>query len=40
MALAERELLMKRHQQAKSLAELSRETGIARPVVSRWWMRY
>jgi Homeodomain-like domain len=40
MVLAERELLMKRHQQAKSLAELSRETGIARPVLSRWRMRY
>jgi transposase InsO family protein len=38
--LAERELLMKMHQQGKSLSVLSRETGIARPVLSRWWMRY
>lgn len=37
---AERELLMKMHQQGKSLSVLSRETGIARPVLSRWWMRY
>ena len=39
-SLAERELLMKMHQQGKSLSALSRETGIARPVLSRWWMRY
>lgn len=38
--VAERELLMKMHQQGKSLSVLSRETGIARPVLSRWWMRY
>ena len=37
---AERELLMKMHQQGKSLAVLSRETGMARPVLSRWWTRY
>ncbi len=39
-SLAERELLMRMHQQGKSLSVLSRETGIARPVLSRWWMRY
>jgi transposase InsO family protein len=38
--VAERELLMKMHEQGKSLSGLSRETGIARPVLSRWWMRY
>jgi len=38
--LAERELLMKMHQQGKALSVLSRETGIARPVLSRWWKRY
>ena len=39
-SLAERELLMRMHQQGKSLSVLSRETGITRPVLSRWWMRY
>jgi transposase InsO family protein len=39
-SLAERELLMKMHQQGKSLSMLSRDTGIASPVLSRWWMRY
>ena len=39
-SLAERELLMRMHQQGKPLSVLSRETGIARPVLSRWWMRY
>jgi transposase InsO family protein len=38
--VAERELLMKMHEQGKSLSGLSRETGIARPVLSRWWTRY
>lgn len=38
--VAERELLMKMHEQGKPLSALSRETGIARPVLSRWWMRY
>lgn len=38
--VAERELLMKMHEQGKPLSVLSRETGIARPVLSRWWMRY
>lgn len=39
-SLAERELLMKMHQQGKTLSLLSRETGIARAVLSRWWQRY
>jgi transposase-like protein len=39
-SLAERELLMRMHQKGKSLSVLSRETGIARPMLSRWWMRY
>lgn len=38
--VGERELLMRMHQQGKSLSVLSRETGIARPVLSRWWVRY
>lgn len=38
--VGERELLMRMHQQGKSLSVLSRETGIARPVLSRWWGRY
>lgn len=36
----ERELLMRMHQQGKSLSALSRETGIARPILSRWWVRF
>jgi transposase InsO family protein len=32
--------LMALHQQGKSLAELSQEFAIARPVLSRWWARY
>lgn len=32
--------LMARHEQGQTLAELSREFGIARPVLSRWWARY
>lgn len=39
-SIGERELLMKMHRQGKSLAALSRETGVARPVLSRWWLRY
>jgi transposase InsO family protein len=39
-SVAERELLMKMHKQGKTLSVLSRETGIARPVLSRWWVRY
>lgn len=38
--IGERELLMKMHRQGKSLESLSRESGIARPVLSRWWLRY
>ena len=36
----ERELLMRMKERGKSLATISRETGIARPVLSRWWQRY
>jgi transposase InsO family protein len=36
----ERELLMRMRERGKSLAVISRETGIARPVLSRWWQRY
>ena len=32
--------LMALHQQGVSLQELSRQSGIARPVLSRWWKRY
>jgi len=39
-SIGERELLMKMHRQGKSLEALSRETGVARPVLSRWWVRY
>src|SRR5579862_2644488 len=39
-SIGERELLMRMHQQGKSLSALSRETGIARPVLSRWWVRF
>jgi transposase-like protein len=39
-SVRERELLMKMRQQGKSLMELSRETGVPRPVLSRWWKRY
>ncbi len=34
-SVRERELLMRMHQQGKSLSALSRETGVARPVLSR-----
>jgi transposase InsO family protein len=36
----ERELLMKLHEQGISLSALSRQTGVRREVLSRWWMRY
>ncbi len=36
----ERELLMKLHQQGISLAAISRQTGVSREVLSRWWARY
>jgi transposase-like protein len=39
-SVRERKLLMKMRQQGKSLMELSRETGVPRPVLSRWWKRY
>jgi transposase InsO family protein len=39
-SIGERELLMKMHRQGNSLEALSRETGVARPVLSRWWLRY
>src|SRR5271156_4131783 len=39
-SIGERELLMKMHQQGKSLEALSLESGVARPVLSRWWLRY
>jgi transposase InsO family protein len=32
--------LMALHEHGTALAELSRAYGIARPVLSRWWMRY
>jgi transposase InsO family protein len=39
-SVRERELLMRMHEKGKSLSELSRETGIARSLLSRWWQRY
>jgi transposase InsO family protein len=33
-------LLMHQHEQGRSLSALSREAGIPRRVLSRWWMRY
>lgn len=33
-------VLMQQHEQGRSLSALSRETGIARRVLSRWWVRY
>jgi transposase InsO family protein len=36
----ERELLMRMRERGKSLAAISRDTGIARAVLSRWWQRY
>ena len=39
-SVQERELLMRMREGGKSLAAMSRETGIARPVLSRWWQRY
>jgi transposase InsO family protein len=35
-----RALLVGLHAQGKSLTELSREYGVAREVLSRWWVRY
>jgi transposase InsO family protein len=39
-AVGERELLMKLHQQGVSLSAISRQTGVSREVLSRWWVRY
>lgn len=36
----ERVLLMKLHKQGLSLSALSRETGVARQILSGWWKRY
>jgi transposase InsO family protein len=38
--VGERELLMRMHEQGKSLAALSRESGVARTLLSGWWKRY
>ena len=38
--VGERELLMKLHEQGVSLSALSRQTGLCREVLSRWWKRY
>ena len=32
--------LMALHQQGVTLKELSHQSGIARPILSRWWARY
>jgi transposase InsO family protein len=39
-SVRERELLMQMRVRGKSLSAISGETGIARPVLSRWWQRY
>lgn len=39
-SVRERELLMRMHEKGKSLSVLSRETGIARSLLSAWWLRY
>lgn len=39
-SVRERVLLMRMHEKGKSLLALSRETGIARSLLSRWWQRY
>src|ERR1700675_3333615 len=38
--IGERMLLMKLHEQGRSLKALSRETGIPRQILSGWWKRY
>jgi transposase InsO family protein len=38
--MGERVLLMKLHEQGRSLKALSRETGVARQLLSEWWKRY
>lgn len=40
ISVGERELLMKLHERGRPLIILSRETGIPRQVLSRWWKRY
>ena len=39
-AMGERELLMRLHEQGISLSALSRQTGIRRELLSRWWKRF
>jgi len=39
-SIGERELLMKLHEQGVSLSAISRQTGVRRETLSRWWMRY
>jgi len=38
--VGERELLMRLHEQGISLSDISRQTGVRREVLSRWWVRY
>ncbi len=39
-AIGERELLMRLHEQGVSLSALSRQTGLRRELLSRWWQRF
>src|SRR5260370_41495216 len=39
-AVGERELFMRLHEQGVSFLALSRQTGIRRELLSRWWRRY
>lgn len=39
-SVRERELLMRMHEKGESLSSLSREAGIARSLLSRWWRCY
>jgi transposase InsO family protein len=39
-SVMERELLMKLHQRGMSFSAISRQTGMRREVLSRWWRRY
>ena len=39
-SVRERELLMRLHQQGMSLSAISRQTGMRRKVLSRWWRRH
>jgi transposase InsO family protein len=36
----ERYLLMRMHEQGRSISQLSRESGVRRELLSRWWVRY